>query len=63
MTTEQIRFAWVSSCGFLSLNRRRVVPLYTQVYDRPVYRVPRPAHTSVRLGLPFPNLQHKFIQS
>ena len=36
---------------FLVLSHRRVVPLYTQVDARPVYRIPRPAHTSVRLGL------------
>ena len=31
MTRERIRFAWLSSCCLLSLNRHRVVPLYTQV--------------------------------
>ena len=28
---ERIRFDWPSSCCFLSLNRSRVIPLYTQV--------------------------------
>ena len=41
------------------MNRRRVVPLYTRVDARPVYRVLRSARTSVRLGLSFPILQHK----
>ena len=34
MTKERIRFAWVSSCCLLFLNRRRVVPLYTWVDAR-----------------------------
>ena len=49
MTRERIRFAWLSSCCFLSLNRRRVVPLYTQVGARR-FTESRPAHTRVRLG-------------
>ena len=31
MTREQTSFAYVSSCCLLSLNRRRVIPLYTRV--------------------------------
>ena len=34
MTRERICFAWLSSCCFLSSNRGRVVPLYTQVDTR-----------------------------
>ena len=49
MTREQIRFAWLSIWCFLSLNRRRVVPLYTQV-DARRFTESRPAHKRVRLG-------------
>ena len=34
MTRERIRYAWLSNCCLLSLNRRRVVPLYTWVDAR-----------------------------
>ena len=50
MTRERIRFAWLSSCCFLSLNRRQVVPLYTQ-FDAGRLIESRPAHTHrVRFG-------------
>ena len=43
MTRERIRLTWLSISYFLSLNRRRVVPLYTQVDDRR-FTGSRPAH-------------------
>ena len=49
MTRERIRFALLSSCRFLSLNRRRVVPLYTHV-DAWRFAESRLAHKRVRLG-------------
>ena len=50
MTRELDCYAWLSMRSYLSSNRRRVVPLYTQV-DAPRLMESRPAHKSVRLGL------------
>ena len=50
MTRELNCYAWLSTRSYLSLNRRRVVPLYREV-DAPRLSESRPAHKSVRLGL------------
>ena len=50
MTKELNCYAWLSIRSFLSLNCRRVVPLYREV-DAPQLSESRPAHKSVRLGL------------
>ena len=50
MTRELDRYAWLSMRSYLSLNRRRVVPLYREV-DAQRLSESRPAHKSVRLGL------------
>ena len=48
MTRERIRLTWLSICCFLSLNLRRVVPLYTQV-NAQRFTESRLAHKCVRL--------------
>ena len=50
MTRELDCYAWLSTRSYLSLNRRRVVPLYREV-DAQRLSESRPAHKSVRLGL------------
>ena len=50
MTRELNRYAWLSTRSYLSLNRRRVIPLYREVDARQLSES-RPAHKSVRLGL------------
>ena len=50
ITRELNCYAWLSARSFLSLNRRRVVPLYREV-DAQQLSESRPAHKSVRLGL------------
>ena len=50
MTREQTSFAYVSSCCMSSLNRRRVVPLYTRVTPVGPQR-PTPVHTRISVGL------------
>ena len=50
MTRELNCYAWLSMKSFLSLNRRRVVPLYREA-DAQQLSESRPAHKSVRLGL------------
>ena len=50
MTRELDCYAWLSMRSYLSLNRRRVVPLYREV-DAQRPSESRPAHKSVRLGL------------
>ena len=50
MTRELDRYAWLSTRSYLSLNRRRVAPLYREV-DAQRLSESRPAHKSVRLGL------------
>ena len=50
MTRELNCYAWLSMRSFLSLNRRRVVPLYREA-DAQQLSESRPAHKSVRLGL------------
>ena len=50
MTRELDCYAWPSTRSYLSLNRRRVVPLYREV-DAQRLSESRPAHNSVRLGL------------
>ena len=50
MSRELDCYAWLSMRSFLSLNRRRVVPLYREV-DAQQLSESRPAHNSVRLGL------------
>ena len=50
MTRELNRYTWLSTRSYLSLNRRRVAPLYREV-DAQRLSESRPAHKSVRLGL------------
>ena len=50
MTRKLDCYAWLSMRSSLSLNRRRVVPLYREV-DAQRLSKSRPAHKSVRLGL------------
>ena len=50
MTRELNCYARLSTGSYLSLNRRRVVPLYREV-DAQRLSESRPAHKSVRLGL------------
>ena len=50
MTRELDCYAWLSTRSYLSLNRRRVVPLYREA-DAQQLSESRPAHKSVRLGL------------
>ena len=50
MTRELNCYAWLSMRSYLSLNRRRVVPLYREV-DAQRLSESRPAHKSVWLGL------------
>ena len=50
MTRELDCYAWLSTRSYLSLNRRRVVPLYREV-DAQQLSESWPAHKSVRLRL------------
>lgn len=60
-TREQTSFAYVSSCCLLSLNRRRVVPLYTRVTPVGSQSPNTGRYSYLGWSLLIPNLQYKFI--
>ena len=59
MTREQTSFAYVSSCCLLSLNRRRVVPLYTRVTPVGLRSPNTGSYMCSVWSLLIPNLQYR----
>ena len=61
MTREQISFAYVLNCCLLSLNRRRVVPLYTWVTPAGSESPNTGSYSYPGWSLLAPNLYYKYM--